>query len=311
MKILLAVDGSLPSTWATNLARKLPLTGHAEIVIMHVVFIDPVTEKLLSRPVRSAYSRAVRTEVNRLSAAAKPVLARVAAQLRPHFAGIRTVLEVGQPADRIIARAKEERSDLIIVGSRGLGRMRRLLLGSVAQKVSLHAPCSVLVAKASSRTIKRVLTAFDGSEYSKHAIQFVRKHVRLKDVRVTAVYAWPQPLPLYLPKMVSVDIEEQTRKLFAGTGPGTKVGFDFVYGHPVQRIIDVARDERSDLIVVGARGLSPGKRLLLGSVSQGVLLHSPVSVLIVRALPSFPVSTSGTRQTRRRLPKRVTRGVEK
>lgn len=153
--------------------------------------------------------------------------------------------------------------------------------------------------------------AFDGSEYSKHAIQFVQAHMRLEKVRSTVLYSWPQPLPLYLPKMVVVDIEEQTRKLFAGMAPRAKVDFDFVYGHPVQKIIDVARHKRVDLIVVGARGLSPGKRLLLGSVSQGVLLNSPVSVLIVRPLSSFPVSTSGTRQTRRRLPKRVTGGVER
>lgn len=282
MKILLAVDGSIPSAWATNLARTLPLAGRAEIVIMHVVFVDPVTKMLFSGPMRSAYSRAVRTEIDRLSAAAKPLLERVAARLRPHFAAIRTLLDVGQPAERIIARAREERSDLIILGSRGLGRIRRLLLGSVAQKVSLHAPCSVLIAKRRRPTIRRLLAAFDGSEYSKLAIQFVQAHLQLKKVRSSVFYAWPQPLPLYLPKMVVVDIEDQTRKLFTGTGLPAEVEFDFVSGHPVQRIIDVARQKRIDLIVVGARGLSPGKRLLLGSVSQGVLLHSPVSVLIVR-----------------------------
>lgn len=58
MKILLAIDGSKPSAGATNLARTLPLAGRAEIVIMHVVFMDPVTKRLLSGPMRSAYRRA-------------------------------------------------------------------------------------------------------------------------------------------------------------------------------------------------------------------------------------------------------------
>ena len=53
-------------------------------------------------------------------------------------------------------------------------------------------------------------------------------------------------------------------------------------GHPVDRIIRVAQDEQADLIVMGSRGLGGFKRLVLGSVSEGVLHHAPCPVLIVR-----------------------------
>lgn len=53
-------------------------------------------------------------------------------------------------------------------------------------------------------------------------------------------------------------------------------------GHPVKVILDVARSENADLIVMGSRGLGEFKEMLLGSVSHGVIGHSTVPVLIVK-----------------------------
>jgi nucleotide-binding universal stress UspA family protein len=52
----------------------------------------------------------------------------------------------GEPADKIVAEAKEGAYDLIVVGSRGLGPLGQLLFGSVSARVVKTAPCSVLVA---------------------------------------------------------------------------------------------------------------------------------------------------------------------
>lgn len=53
-------------------------------------------------------------------------------------------------------------------------------------------------------------------------------------------------------------------------------------GHPVDRIVGVAEEEQVDLIVMGSRGLGGFQRILLGSVSDGVLHHAHCPVLIVR-----------------------------
>lgn len=53
-------------------------------------------------------------------------------------------------------------------------------------------------------------------------------------------------------------------------------------GHPAQDIIDFAAEEKTDLIIMGSRGLSPMEGLLLGSVSTKVLQHAPCAVTIVR-----------------------------
>ena len=53
----------------------------------------------------------------------------------------------GDPADAILDVAEEQRSDLIVVGNRGMTGAKRFLLGSVPNKVSHHAPCSVLIVR--------------------------------------------------------------------------------------------------------------------------------------------------------------------
>jgi nucleotide-binding universal stress UspA family protein len=58
---------------------------------------------------------------------------------------VRTHARQGDPADAILDVAEEQRSDLIIVGNKGMTGAKRFLLGSVPNKVSHHAPCSVLI----------------------------------------------------------------------------------------------------------------------------------------------------------------------
>jgi nucleotide-binding universal stress UspA family protein len=53
----------------------------------------------------------------------------------------------GTPADEIVRDAERHASDLVVVGARGLGAFKRLVLGSVSESVLRHAPCPVLVVR--------------------------------------------------------------------------------------------------------------------------------------------------------------------
>jgi len=73
-----------------------------------------------------------------------------AAETEAHEAGVanvETYARQGDAADAIIDVAEEQRSDLIVVGNRGMTGAKRFLLGSVPNKVSHHAPCSVLIVR--------------------------------------------------------------------------------------------------------------------------------------------------------------------
>jgi nucleotide-binding universal stress UspA family protein len=62
-------------------------------------------------------------------------------------AEVETFARVGDAADAIVDVAEEQRCDLIVVGNKGMTGAKRFLLGSVPNKVSHHAPCSVLIVR--------------------------------------------------------------------------------------------------------------------------------------------------------------------
>ena len=83
----------------------------------------------------------------------------------------RTLEREGDPAEQILTAAQELGSNLIVVGATGMGRMRRLLVGSVALAVSRHASCSVLAVRRPFQPIRSVLVATDGSSPAHAAVQ--------------------------------------------------------------------------------------------------------------------------------------------
>ena len=72
-------------------------------------------------------------------------LKEAAAQIEEAGVNVQTYAREGDPADAILDVAEEEKSGLIIVGNKGMTGAKRFLLGSVPNKVSHHAPCSVLI----------------------------------------------------------------------------------------------------------------------------------------------------------------------
>ena len=62
---------------------------------------------------------------------------------------VRTFARQGDPADAILDVAEEQHADLIVVGNKGMTGAKRFLLGSVPNRVSHHAPCSVLIIRTS------------------------------------------------------------------------------------------------------------------------------------------------------------------
>jgi nucleotide-binding universal stress UspA family protein len=78
--------------------------------------------------------------------AAEEVVRRAGERLARSGVNATAVARLGEPADALLALAEEVGADLIVVGNRGMTGMRRYLLGSVADRVAHHAPCSVHIA---------------------------------------------------------------------------------------------------------------------------------------------------------------------
>jgi nucleotide-binding universal stress UspA family protein len=134
MKILLAYDGFDHSRYALEETAKLAADGHGEVTVLSVVPPD-------ARGSKSGGHVGLRPH-------AHEDVARAHAYLRERGIASEMRIEHGDPAEELLAEARTGGHDLVVVGSRGLGTVGRLLLGSVSTQVVDGAPCPVLVAGA-------------------------------------------------------------------------------------------------------------------------------------------------------------------
>ena len=144
--ILVAVDGSDHALKAADAACALAKVHGARLVVLTVA--KPV--KGMSQNVKEyMYAEHIAGEPQYvLSEMARSVLTEVENRARKlSLANVKTVVREGQPARRIVEYAKEHDVDLIVMGSRGLGDIGGMLLGSVSHKVNSLAECSCLTVK--------------------------------------------------------------------------------------------------------------------------------------------------------------------
>jgi nucleotide-binding universal stress UspA family protein len=140
-KILLAIDGSQEAGLAAQAATELSKETGSEV---HVTFVLPTPEHLIGH---HTYSAEVRGSIlEQAQSEAQKFLEQRAEQLRAEGAKVaETYLRVGKPDKEIIRLSEEIGATLIVMGSRGLGAVRRALMGSVSDSVVRHVHCPVLV----------------------------------------------------------------------------------------------------------------------------------------------------------------------
>ena len=136
--ILLGVDGSEHAIHAAKKAAELARTVNAKILRI-VVAYEPVPPYLGEPNMQTAISARMKEAETILSKAMQAV-GKIPGE-------VHTEILEGSPAEAILDVAKTRKSDLIVIGSRGLGRLRGALLGSQSQKVVQHAPCPVLIVR--------------------------------------------------------------------------------------------------------------------------------------------------------------------
>jgi nucleotide-binding universal stress UspA family protein len=142
-KILLATDGSeeanLATTTAADLAHKTGSELHIVNVRLPPVYIEPTSE--VAHWISSIEERERKEAQQLLDAQAEQIKALGATVAQTH-------VRLGRPDEEIVILAEEIGAELIAIGSRGLGGMRRVLMGSVSDSVVRHASCPVLVVRA-------------------------------------------------------------------------------------------------------------------------------------------------------------------
>jgi nucleotide-binding universal stress UspA family protein len=143
-RMVVAVDGSEQAALAAACVRRLAVAG-ARVTLVGVVELP----RLLSAvsPVESASPAVIEAIVAEQTTALQDALSRARATLGDSVATVEQRLASGYPAEEILRAATEDDSDLVVVGARGLGLLKRLLLGSVSEAVLRHADRPVLIVR--------------------------------------------------------------------------------------------------------------------------------------------------------------------
>jgi nucleotide-binding universal stress UspA family protein len=295
MRVLLAIDGSEPATRAIDLVANAALATGSEIVVAEAV---ETGSGLYGGP----WPALAVVDTDRIEAdlrnAATHTVEQARARLTRSGVKVEGVVLRGRPATAIVDQARRMQADLVVVGSRGHGRVEAMLLGSVSAEVVDHSPVPVLVARGSG--VARVVLGWDGSSCAAQAADLLRAWpifagslIRVVSVADAGIPWWsafpvdvsPEMMPMYVEAQNATrqKHDELARELTAQlVGAGMRAEAERRDGGAATEILAAATAFKADLIVVGTHGRTGLQRILLGSVARNVLQHARCSVLIVR-----------------------------
>ena len=280
-KILLATDGSEDAQLATTTAAALAKSTGSEL---HLVNVGVVAPALLA-PLDVKPARVEREVRDVLGEQARKVENVGGAVAQSH-------VRVGEAAREVVNLAEEIGTGLIAVGSRGRGKTKRMLMGSVSDAVVRHAHCPVMVVRRKPVVFPaKILLATDGSEEAELAARTAADLATKtgSELHLVHVLVLP-PETLHDPfgtaareefeKRERARLDELTEKLEASGG--AVEGAHFRVGSPDAEIVAQAEEVGADVVVLGSRGLGVMRRALMGSVSDSVVRHAHCPILVVR-----------------------------
>lgn len=288
--VLVPLDGSKLAERAVPLGHTLAtiLGGTLELV---TVVEEPVLLDLMPTlivPERQAAERYLRS----------------VAETLPGGVPVRTTTLRGSPVDEILALASQQPDTIIAMSTHGRGGVRRMLFGSIADKITRGATCPVALVRgeapvAVSRTPK-VLVPLDGSELAESALPLAaalagREGGALHLLRVAPSY-WNAPYIAYGPEAFYLDAQqiaqlteeaqEEARAYLDRVATrlradGARVTWEVRVGRAADEIIRVAETIEPDLVVMSSHGRGGVRRWALGSVAEEVLHRGTMPVVVV------------------------------
>ena len=287
--ILAATDLSGPSLQAVDRGFELAKSTSARYTVMHALGLDALgpLRNLLGSQADSVAHKVVENQLAALQRVVDdPAMNR----------GIsaRVLVEEGLAATVVPAYAGSADADLVVVGSRGQGTLRRLLIGSTASHLLRKSRVPVLIVKAPGRgPYGRVLVPVDFSPAGELAIRMAREVAPDAFVVLLNVFDVPFESMLQYAGVSQDDIhryriEARQRSVQQLHALAARAGLDHgqytmlvEHGDATRVIVDQAERSDCELIVMGKHGTHVSEELLLGSVTKRVLDESDVDMLVV------------------------------
>lgn len=303
--ILVPIDGSLQSRISQEMAVFISKLFRSQVTVMHVVpneLLTPgqsYTQRENYMPISTAtgqFPRTLSLPKTRENAFPEEVIREVTEQYRDNGKNLLNVsaslfakegisvkeklLEGADVAETIVTEAEAGKYDLIIMGnSADEENELDLHLGSVAKKVSLTVKTSILIVRRKTE-VKKILIPVDGSTKDEEAIQKACLIAKAAGSKIVLLHVQEKSILNLKPEIAEIGL--QILENASRTIKGTQVEQKLVSGDPAKVIIVTAEQDDVDLIVMCSGGHSAFREFFLGSVSDHVLHHATVPVLLVK-----------------------------
>lgn len=286
MKLLLSIDNS----------------AHSNIAIDDVAggLWPKGSEILVATAVWSPFGFAGQTSTPE---AATKLVEQAAEKVRTNksVSSVATKVVMGNPKTEVLSLLADN-FDLLIMGSRRPS-MKKMLFGSVSHALLLASPCSVRIARRPIiRKMRRVLVAFDGSEFCWKALDVVAERDLPAGTEIIILNAVPtlEESSYDNPDIFSMDQLERGRsrliqiaqdglskatELMRARLPHCDISSRILNGHPRETLISACDEYDADIIFVGTQGRNFSASLAIGSVSEAVAVGAPCTVEITKLTP--------------------------
>ena len=290
-RVLTTTDFSEAARSGVRYAVRLSEKLGAAVTLLHV--IEPPSR------LSGVESVILAREDTAVAALARKQLAALAKLERKGNLTVALSTRSGKAFNEITAAAVETEADLIVIATHGYTGVEHVLLGSTAERVVRHAPCSVLtvpaqVGKVPPFRLQRILVPMDFSARSKAALtwaMFLAAQFEAEVVLFHVVEKFPIDyllgreltshaiIPLI--KQAEADLERAAADLTQAFG--LKISASVREGRPHEAICNAAQALAVDLIVLTTHGYTGLKHVWLGSTAERVVRHAHCPGLVVRA----------------------------
>lgn len=262
--VVVGIDGSPESWFALQWAAQAAAGRDAPLHLLCAVDV-------------TGYEEAVPQVLDTLMREAETTLAQALSRAKEVTRAPASAERVVLPAAPALLAAAEV-ATLVVVGSRGHGRFADVLLGSVSQQVSRHAPCPVVVVRPpDDPDATRIVVGVDGSSNGQAAVELALEEASRSAAPVLAVYAAAQP------GAAAERVLAEALDAWEAKYPDVHVTREALADRPARAL--AAASQHAGLVVVGARGRGGFAGLLLGSVTESVLHLARCPVAVVRPRP--------------------------
>jgi nucleotide-binding universal stress UspA family protein len=289
--VLVGVDGSESSTRAIRWATREAMMRNVPLTLVHVASPLAVGSPALAWPaapapadLREQQEVEARTVI---ADAIKAVEKYCEDGVRPE---INSELFFSAPVPKLVDLSKD--AHMVVVGSRGQGGLRRVLLGSVSTGLVHHAHCPVAVVHDEIPSLLRptdlpVLVGIDGSPASELATEIAFDEASWRGVELVALHAFCDADMARVPGIDVWDLESRANEILAERLAGYRERYPdvtvrrlIVWNQPAHHLLH--HSESAQLVVVGSHGRGGFAGMLLGSVSTAVVHASQIPVIVAR-----------------------------